>query len=64
MSNTVEEEIESKKETFRRHFRAAKKELESEHTNWSRLQRWVKLAEETATRLSELAYVKKIKSDG
>lgn len=63
MSQTVTEEFESKKDTFRRYFRNCKKELERENTDWSRLQRWMKLASEEATRCSELQYIKRMRSN-
>lgn len=49
---------EKRKDTFRRYFRSAKKELESEQTSWQRVNRWMRLAQEECTRLSEIDHIK------
>jgi hypothetical protein len=56
--NDLATQKEKREDTFRRYLRSAKKELESEHTSWQRVNRWMRLAQEECTRLSEIDHIK------
>jgi hypothetical protein len=57
--NDLATQKEKREDTFRRYLQSAKKELEREHTSWQRVNRWMRLAQEECTRLSELDFINK-----
>lgn len=54
----LSEQIEEREETFRRYMRQVKREMESKDTSWQRVNRWMRLAQEEVTRMSEIEYIK------